>query len=198
MNLSDDEKVIRLQMRWEDGAGDMRVFESLLVQVIDSGAWKSFRTPNGVPVQPESFRKFVADRPPFGLGTTPEKIYRVIGDDNDAVVKMRDLLKEKAGRPANNDDKSDNIVMELNKQGNSRAYTLDRLTRERPDLRQRVDNGELSANAAAIEAGFRPVTFTVRADNPQSIANTLRRRLTPDVLDQVRAQLNERVDKTND
>lgn len=33
-----------------------------------------------------------------------------------------------------------------------RSYTLDRLAREAPELRQRVDAGELSANAAAIKA----------------------------------------------
>lgn len=39
--------------------------------------------------------------------------------------------------------------------GNSRAYTLNRLKRERPDLFELVVAGELSANAAAIRAGFR-------------------------------------------
>jgi hypothetical protein len=36
-----------------------------------------------------------------------------------------------------------------------RDYTLARLHRDRPDLANRVESGELSANAAAIEAGFR-------------------------------------------
>lgn len=40
-------------------------------------------------------------------------------------------------------------------QGTSRAYTLTRLESERPDLYERVCRKELSANAAAIEAGFR-------------------------------------------
>jgi hypothetical protein len=39
--------------------------------------------------------------------------------------------------------------------GNRRAYTLDRLKRNNPELFAKVVNGELSANAAAIEAGFR-------------------------------------------
>jgi hypothetical protein len=42
-------------------------------------------------------------------------------------------------------------------QGTSVAYTLRRLARERPDLLARVEAGELSANKAAIEAGFRKV-----------------------------------------
>jgi hypothetical protein len=48
----------------------------------------------------------------------------------------------------------DNVTIKPER-GNSRAYTLDRLRRERPDLFERVKAGEFSANAAAIEAGFR-------------------------------------------
>ena len=40
-------------------------------------------------------------------------------------------------------------------QGNSLAYTLRRLARKRPVLLAAYERGELSANAAAIEAGFR-------------------------------------------
>jgi len=47
----------------------------------------------------------------------------------------------------------DNVIS--SEQGNSRAYTLTRLKREAPELFKRVVDGELSANAAAIEAGFR-------------------------------------------
>jgi hypothetical protein len=39
--------------------------------------------------------------------------------------------------------------------GTSRAYTLSRLKRERPDLFAQVVAGKLSANKAAIRAGFR-------------------------------------------
>lgn len=39
--------------------------------------------------------------------------------------------------------------------GNSKAYTVSRLKRDRPDLFEKVVAGELSANKAAIEAGFR-------------------------------------------
>jgi len=41
------------------------------------------------------------------------------------------------------------------KGGTGKTYTLRRLARDRPDLLDRVEAGELSANAAAIEAGFR-------------------------------------------
>jgi hypothetical protein len=54
------------------------------------------------------------------------------------------------GKPIDND----NIIIKP-KQGTSRSYTLDRLKRERPDLFARVKTKEITANAAAIEAGFR-------------------------------------------
>jgi hypothetical protein len=38
---------------------------------------------------------------------------------------------------------------------NTVKHTLARLRRDRPDLAGRVEDGEISANAAAIEAGFR-------------------------------------------
>jgi hypothetical protein len=50
------------------------------------------------------------------------------------------------------DFQTDNVRL---KYGNSALYTLKRLKRERPDLFQQVLGGRLSANEAAIEAGFR-------------------------------------------
>jgi hypothetical protein len=47
------------------------------------------------------------------------------------------------------------IVTIKPERGNSRAYTLDRLQRERPELFAQVEAGTLSANAAAIQAGWR-------------------------------------------
>jgi hypothetical protein len=67
------------------------------------------------------------------------------------------------GRPSKN---GYNVTSLPRRTGNSRAYTLDRLKRERPDLFERVARKELSANAAAIEAGFR------RARHYASIAIT--------------------------
>lgn len=190
--LSDDEKVQHLQQRWAEGALDLQAFERLLVEVIESGAWRSFHTPNGAPVQPPSFRHFVTEQPFRGLGTTPEKIANHLGDNNAAVVKMKDLLKGKSGAPVGNtnavkdrkaeEKQSTNNISRLTKHGTRRDYTLERLERERPDLRARVDANELTANAAAIEAGFRSKTFTVPADRPESIVATLRRQLKPDVL----------------
>lgn len=66
--------------------------------------------------------------------------------------------------------------------GETRDYTLDRLERDAPDLYDAVLRDELSANAAAIQAGFRPKSFTVRVTTPESIAATLCRQLDPNML----------------
>ena len=39
--------------------------------------------------------------------------------------------------------------------GNSRAYTLDKLKRDHPALFEKVKEGKLSPNRAAIQTGFR-------------------------------------------
>ena len=53
-------------------------------------------------------------------------------------------------------DQVDNInLKEQTKGGTDPAYTLARLKRDRPDLAAKVIKRELSANAAAIQAGFR-------------------------------------------
>jgi hypothetical protein len=51
--------------------------------------------------------------------------------------------------------KSDNITLDGDGRGTSKSYTVARLKREAPALFQAVCAGELSANAAAIEAGSR-------------------------------------------
>jgi hypothetical protein len=52
-------------------------------------------------------------------------------------------------------NEGDNITFVSPKRGTGRTYTLRRLKRDRPDLAAKVTAGEISANAAALEAGIR-------------------------------------------
>jgi hypothetical protein len=61
--------------------------------------------------------------------------------------------------------------------GNNINYTLARLRRDRPDLAKRVAAGELSANAAAIEAGFRRRSITLALD-PAHFSAAIRKHFT--------------------
>ena len=81
----------------------------------------------------------------------------VIQDDAEALALFREAMVDGPGQPKTTEAKSinDNVINTLSSQGNSKAYTVSRLKRDRPDLFGKVVAGELSANKAAIEAGFR-------------------------------------------
>ena len=66
--------------------------------------------------------------------------------------------------------------------GTGREYTIRRLENTHPDLHQQVLNGELSAHAAAVQAGIARRRFTVLLNTPADIAAVLRRNLPPDTL----------------
>lgn len=120
---------------------------------------------------PATFREFIEAPPLRGLGERLEDIERLIADDDEAVVMLRELVVAGKGNLTGNNQygNNNNIIIssdlfttpEPDKpksiQGTSRAYALTRLKKERPDLFERVCAKELSANAAAIEAGWRKV-----------------------------------------
>jgi hypothetical protein len=86
-----------------------------------------------------------------GCGWNPPSNVEALLDksgDIEAQAMFREAMVGKQGAHHNN-------VMMKGRQGNSRAYTLVRLKEKKPELYKRVVNGELSANAAAIKAGFR-------------------------------------------
>lgn len=70
-----------------------------------------------------------------------------------------------------------NVIFDQDKptQGNSKAYTASRLHKENPDLYKDVIDGKLSANAAAIKAGFRKKNISIPHD-PQEAARALKRK----------------------
>lgn len=90
--------------------------------------------------------------------------------------RIREAKLAAQGRPK----KGDIITFSSGDRGTSETYTIRRLRRDRPDLADLVEQGDLSANAAAIEAGFRPRTKTVRVDDPESAARSLRIHMKPD------------------
>ena len=63
----------------------------------------------------------------------------------------QEIGKGKAG-PGRGNKTADNVY----RFGNSETYLLRRLKRERQDLADKVVAGEMSAHAAAVEAGLRP------------------------------------------
>lgn len=140
-----------LQGAIRGGSHGLDVVPKLIKHALEQRAWEerlirvTKRTFPGFP----TFAEYVVSRPPEGLGTTIELVQRLISDDPKTLAMLRKATTGKPGAHNNN------VIRKRTRQGNSRAYTLDRLERERPDLFARVTTRELSANAAALEAGWR-------------------------------------------
>lgn len=117
--------------------------------------------------------------PPFGLGWTlddveniirfkhkyesdgPRQSEKKIDEMRSLRVAIRDLLNPELntpGRPA----KGSNTTVSGNDRGES--YTIRRLKRDNPELARAVISGDMTANAAAIAAGFRKKTVSVKVE----------------------------------
>ena len=88
-----------------------------------------------------------------------------------------------AERSGGGENAGNNITRESDTdftRGTSRTYTIRRLKRDRPDLVERVAAGELSPNAAAIEAGFRKRTIQLTDGDESPMAAKLIEKLGSD------------------
>jgi hypothetical protein len=83
-------------------------------------------------------RKRAKQSVPAGL------IEAIIRNDAEVLAMWREAMTPESHRP----NGTHNNVM-TSQQGNTRAYTVSRLKRDRSDLFELVKNGKLSANAAA-------------------------------------------------
>jgi hypothetical protein len=152
------------------GASSLTNFPGLMKEIIETKAWER-REWRGKVFELPSLLDLITRKPLEGWGEDPEKVEALIESDPEALSMWRKETTRANHRPLKSND---NIITSSKaKQGTGKAYTLDRLSKENPDLYQSVVNGELSANAAAIAAGWRKKTVTV-TDDPASAAKTLR------------------------
>jgi len=137
-----------------DGTGSLQQFPGLLRRVIDDRLWECRQVPGHGIVGLPNLRALVTSKPKLGWGEDPAKIEAVIRDDAELLALWREAMtpaKHKRHAPGVD---GDNITIS-HERGTSRAYTLSRLKRDRPDLFALVTAGTLSAHRAAITAGFR-------------------------------------------
>jgi len=120
-----------------------------LKEIIKTKAWQRWRWVGSTFGQ-NSLGSYLTSPPPNGVGIQLDTVEKLVADDAEALALYRQEMKEQGAR---NDLRSNPTEVIRNDRG--KAYMLDRLQRERPDLFERVKAGELSANAAAIAAGFR-------------------------------------------
>lgn len=187
-----------LQFALRDGMGGLDAIPGLVKRVIAENFWHERRVPQiGTVATFPSFAAFVTGELPEGLGTCLQTIKNLCRDDKEAL----DLIDKATAKPlgANQftvvfdeihhspESAGDNNV-NTNKRnspvGNSVAAALRRLRKDSPTLHARVIAGELSPNAAMVEAGLRKKTLTVPAE-PAAVARTLRRHFTQEELTEI-------------
>jgi len=156
----------------------LRLFPRWLTEVLAEGAWTHFAVPTTQEIYDWSdFDEFVRARRPQGLGIEGGskqlhqecRFYSEQGDTEAtaALAKLDDMLPpqppQEIGAGKAGPGRGKKTACNTRRLYQTRADHLARLKRDRPDLAVRVISGELSANAAAIEAGFRSRTVQVTA-----------------------------------
>jgi hypothetical protein len=148
----------------------------LLKQIIGNDMWrKRYCKQIKQDVEFRRFPDFVTAHPPEGLGTNMrvlEAICRHSGDNEayDMLVRMGAGEGGGDNNPYGRNGKPNDLITvdivnsDSRPTGNSAAAALRRLAKDTPELHAQVLAGELSPNAAAIEAGFRKRKFQLPDD----------------------------------
>lgn len=174
-----------LERSLRSGKHGLSVVPGLVKQILREESWREFTTQRDELVRHARFADFVVTPPLKGLGADPRLIRRVVEDDIEA-LDLFDQAMSDGARPGQRTDLVHIMnEVEARPHGTNRAYALRRLRADAPELHAEVIAGNLTAHAAMVQAGFRPPTFTVRADSADSVAAALRRQLDPAVLAEV-------------
>ena len=149
-----------LQKSLVGGRHGLDTVPKLIKRIIQGELWKGFYCePMQSEVAHSSFERYVTDDLPTGLGTTIRMLKSICRDDVEALDAIDRATQRKASGGKNQHTGEDSFVDNVNEAerptGNSRDAALRRLRKDRPDLLERVLANELSAHAAAVEAGFR-------------------------------------------
>jgi hypothetical protein len=157
LNLKEKHQAV--QSLWtavNDGGSALEHVPHIVKTVLITEAWRERQDGDRV-YKHDSFRAFIEADPRSGCGWPLDKVEKLIKDDAEALT----LYRKAVTAPEGGDKRSEayitnnNIISDRAQQGTSKAYTLERLSRESPGLYEAVCRGEMSANRAAIEAGFR-------------------------------------------
>jgi hypothetical protein len=185
-----DPRLVLHSMKQSQGMQPRGAIE-FIASIAEGEKWRDLYDEHGKPIQ--SFTQFLEAPYPNGCGLQVEHVRKliqvpVLGEDVSAEARekwdARRAVIRDAMTPALNPNGVKGKPLDSNslRRGESAAYALARLKRDAPDLAEKVIHGDVSANAAAVEAGFRNKRVSVRVHNAQSAANTLLKHMPDDVL----------------
>jgi hypothetical protein len=152
---------------------------AILRRVLDEDAWRD-RLEHRIDGRYtfETFEEFVEAKPLDGLGMHVADIEAIlkVRDEHDVLRRVREACKAQGRRNIASNRRK------VHRGGSSRDTTLARLHDQYPELYRRVLDGVMSANAAAIQAGFRKPTASVPIDSAENAIDALLRRFGRDDL----------------
>jgi hypothetical protein len=128
--------------------------EGYIGSMQETGAFRLLHKPDGA--QFLLWEDFCTTKQPHGLGYSLAHISGIIAERK-TVEALAAKAEETPGNPVgtNQHTTGDDNVIPTKAQGNSATYLSRRIARDRPDILQRMKDGEFpSVRAAAIEAGI--------------------------------------------
>ena len=162
------------------GEQAFEVVPIILDKVIAQRLWAAGSDKDGTPFK--SFESFVTHRRPQGLESNIDELLAFCRRHEEVQKLIRgEVEPEREHRGATKEER-ENRDSNTTSSGRGATYLLKRLKRDIPALFERVVKGELTANAAAIEAGFRERTITITA-NPAKAARSILKNFTRDEID---------------
>ena len=137
------------------GCSKLDSIPALIRRIIENRAWECRQVKMRGVVQLANLREMITRKPMEGWGEDPERIEGLIRNDAETLVMWREAMKVETQTRGNRYKSRDDDNINLSSKGTSRSYTVSRLQRESPELFKQVVAKTLSANAAAIQAGWR-------------------------------------------
>lgn len=126
---------------------DLSTLPKTVRRILETEAWRD-REYRGRHFHHDRFVDFITTKPLAGCGWPLEKVEALIKDEPETLALWRQATTGKQGAHGS----IRTMIKPI--RGTTKAYLLERLKRERPDLFERVAAGELSAHAAAKLAGW--------------------------------------------
>ena len=183
-----------------DGGSPASVF-GLLAAIVEDRTWERLVDNGGAPFP--TFTSFVEAREPGGLGFSKAELVKILAlrhphEDSAPWNERAEWLRKTAagllaaevptaaaspGRPCNSRGTG------ITQASDTADAMVSRLKQHDPELAQRVISGEITANAAAREKGWRKPRIVLTS--PASVAVRLRQHFSPDEIAELRNLLDD-------
>jgi hypothetical protein len=165
---------------FSSGNVNLDTMPQLILRIINEDMWRQRAIPQrrwALSREFTTFEEFVTGVPLDGLHTSVQMLKDVCRRDLRAVEAIDRATQHEPSLHTGGNN------IPGRPEGTSQAKALRHLRKDRPDLLERVllpkgHKDRLTAHQAMIVAGYRYRTLTVRADDPEHAARTLRKHYT--------------------